>query len=42
MDEKVGEIFSKEPYRTEMKKKEAALIDEILGMIKLTPGICPI
>ena len=22
MDEKVGEIFSKEPYRTEMKKKE--------------------
>ena len=38
MDEKVGEIFSKEPYRTEMKKKESALIDEILGMIKLTPG----
>lgn len=38
MDEKVGEIFSKEPYRTEMKNKEAYLIDEILGMIKLTPG----
>lgn len=38
MDEKVSEIFSKEPYFTEMQNKASFLIDEILGMIELTPG----
>ena len=38
MRDKVVEIFSEEPYRSKMQAKEEALVDEILGMIKLTPG----
>ena len=34
----VAETFRKEPYRGRMRAKEAALLEEILGMIKLTPG----
>ena len=38
MQDKVVEIFSREPYLGRMRAKEAAQIDEILGQIKLTPG----
>lgn len=38
MKSKVEEVFAEEPYRSRMQKKEASLVDEILGMIKLTPG----
>ena len=38
MRDKVVEVFSEEPYRSRMAKKSAALVEEILGMVKLTPG----
>ena len=38
MQNRVAEVFSTEPYFSKMRAKETALIDEILGMIKLTPG----
>ena len=38
MERAVLEIFRKEPYLSRMRAKEAALLEEILGMIKLTPG----
>ena len=34
----VAETFRKEPYLSRMRAKEAALLEEILGMIRLTPG----
>ncbi len=38
MKTKVIEVFSKEPYLGKMRQKEAAIVEDILGMIKLTPG----
>ncbi len=38
MEHRVAEVFIQEPYRSQMRAKEAALIDEILEMIRLTPG----
>lgn len=38
MQDKVVEIFSKEPYLSRMREKEAAQIDAILQRIRLTPG----
>ncbi len=38
MKEGVAEVFSKEPYLGKIRAKEAAQIEEILGMIKLTSG----
>ncbi len=38
MQESVAEVFSQEPYLSKMRSMEADLVDEILGMIKLTPG----
>ncbi|MBQ8278714.1 MAG: F0F1 ATP synthase subunit alpha [Roseburia sp.] len=38
MKSKVAEVFAEEPYRSKMQAKEAAIVEEILGMIKLTPG----
>ena len=38
LKEEVKQLFTKEPYLTRMRDKEAAKINEILGMIKLTPG----
>jgi len=38
LKEEVKQLFTKEPYLTRMRDKEEAKIDEILGMIKLTPG----
>ena len=38
MENGVAEVFSKEPYLSKIRAKESAQIDEILGMIKLTPG----
>ncbi len=38
MKDEVKAVFAKEPYRSKMQGKEAALVEEILGMIKLTPG----
>ena len=34
----VAEAFAQEPYRSKMRALEAAQVEEILGMIKLTPG----
>ncbi len=36
--EKVRELFSEEPYLTRLRSKEAQRADEILSMIRLTPG----
>ena len=36
--DEVKEVFSKEPYLSKMRDKEAYWVDRILGMIKLTPG----
>ncbi|MBE6762400.1 MAG: F0F1 ATP synthase subunit alpha [Ruminococcaceae bacterium] len=38
MHKKVADVFCTEPFLTDMRKKEQLIIDEILGMIKLTPG----
>ena len=38
MHKKVAEVFNKEPYLSDMRKKENSIISDILGMIKLTPG----
>ncbi len=38
MENGVAEVFSKEPYLSKIRAKEEKQIDEILGMIKLTPG----
>ena len=38
MHKKVAEIFGTEPFLLEMRKKEESIINDILGMIKLTPG----
>lgn len=38
MENSVAEVFSKEPYLSKIRAKEEKQIDEILGMIKLTPG----
>ncbi len=38
MENGVAEVFSKEPYLSKIRAKEQSQIDEILGMIKLTPG----
>ncbi len=38
MQRKVADVFCTEPFLTDMRKKEQLIIDEILGMIKLTPG----
>lgn len=38
LEKNVAEVFSKEPYLSKMREKEGAIVDEILGMIKLTPG----
>ena len=34
----VAETFRKEPYLSRMRAKEAAILEEILGKIQLTPG----
>lgn len=38
MKEQVAVLFATEPYLSAMREKEAALIEEILGQIKLTSG----
>lgn len=38
MKEGVADVFSKEPYLGKIRAKEAAQIEEILGMIQLTSG----
>ncbi|MBQ7035765.1 MAG: F0F1 ATP synthase subunit delta, partial [Clostridia bacterium] len=38
MESSVAALFAKEPYLSKIRSKEAALVEEILGMIKLTPG----
>ncbi len=38
MRESVRSVFAKEPYKTAMQDKASAQLDEILSMIKLTPG----
>lgn len=38
MKDKVAEVFAKEPYRSKIQAREASIVDEILSMIKLTPG----
>ncbi len=38
LKEEVKQLFTKEPYLSRMRGKEEAMVDEILGMIKLTPG----
>ena len=34
----VRKLFSEEPYLTRLRDKEMQMVDDILGMIKLTPG----
>lgn len=36
--DKVAEIFVQEPYCSKMRAKEVAIVEQILSMIKLTPG----
>ncbi len=38
MENGVADVFSREPYLSGMRAKEAAIVEQILGMIKLTPG----
>lgn len=38
LEKNVEEVFSKEPYLSKMREKEGAIVEKILGMIKLTPG----
>ena len=38
MRTEVAHLFTEEPYYTAIRHKEEALVDTILGMIKLTPG----
>ncbi len=38
LEKNVAEVFSKEPYLSKMRAKEEAIVEKILGMIKLTPG----
>ncbi|MBR6522771.1 MAG: F0F1 ATP synthase subunit alpha [Oscillospiraceae bacterium] len=38
LKDEVKELFSKEPYLTRLRDKEAQRVEEILSMIKLTPG----
>lgn len=38
MKDNVTEVFMKEPYLSKMRAKEAAQVEEILKLIKLTPG----
>lgn len=38
LKDEVRELFSKEPYLTLLRDKEMQMVDDILGMIKLTPG----
>lgn len=38
MEKAVAETFSTEPYCSRMRAKEAAILEEILGQIRLTPG----
>lgn len=38
MKDSVKEVFSQEPYLSRMRNKESALIEQILSMIRLTPG----
>ena len=38
MQDKVAEVFSREPYLSRMRAREAAQVDDILSRIKLTPG----
>ncbi len=38
METSVAALFAKEPYLSKIRSREAALVEEILGMIKLTPG----
>ena len=38
MKSRVVELFTEEPYRRKMQEKQVALVEEILSMVKLTPG----
>lgn len=38
LKEEVKKLFAQEPYLTRLREKEAQRVDEILSMIKLTPG----
>lgn len=38
MKDSVKDVFSKEPYLSKIREKESSMIDEILSMIRLTPG----
>ncbi len=38
LKDEVRALFSKEPYLTLLRDKEMQMVDDILGMIKLTPG----
>ena len=38
MKDEVSKLFKEEPYYSAIRNKERALIETILGMIKLTPG----
>ena len=38
MHKKVEEVFATEPFMSEMRQKEHTIVNDILGMIKLTPG----